>query len=74
MTTTNVIVQIFRALKTNFDGLGAGPCRNCPTDIDPSITDMSWGELQYIISEMRKPSEHMFFNGIENRVWLGDSL
>ena len=72
-TTNNVIVQTFRALKTNFDSLGAGPCRNCPTDIDPSITDMSWDKLHDIISEVRKPIEYMFFDGIDKRIWLGDN-
>ena len=32
--------------------------RNCPSDINPLIADMSWGELRDRIIEAHKPIEH----------------
>ena len=45
----------------------------CPRDIDPSIADMSWGELRDRIIEAHKPIEHLFFDGIGNRLQFEDS-
>ena len=47
--------------------------RNCPSDLDPSIADMSWGELRDRIIEAHKPIEHLFFDGIGNRMQFEDS-
>ena len=47
--------------------------RNCPSDIDPSIADMSWGELRDRIIEAHKPIEHLFFDGIGNKMQFEDS-
>ena len=47
--------------------------RNCPSDIDPSIADMSWGELRDRIIEAHKPIEHLFFDGIGNTMQFEDS-
>ena len=47
--------------------------RNCPSDIDPSIADMSWGELRDRIIEAHKPIEHLFFDGIGNAMQFEDS-
>tara|TARA_B100000767_G_C19699847_1_gene507900 strand:- start:604 stop:1062 length:459 start_codon:yes stop_codon:yes gene_type:complete len=44
-----------------------------PRDIDPSIADMSWGELRDRIIEVHKPIEHLFFDGIGNRLQFEDS-
>ena len=45
----------------------------CPRDIDPSIADMSWGELRDRIIESHKPIAHLFFDGIGNRLQFEDS-
>ena len=37
--------------------------RNCPSNIDPSIADMSWSELRDRIIEAHRPIEHLFFCG-----------
>ena len=47
--------------------------RNCPSDIDPSIADMSWGELRDRIIEAHKPIEHLFFCGTGNKMQFEDS-
>ena len=49
------------------------PLRNCPSDIDPSIADMSWGELRDRIIAAHKPIEHLFFDGIGNKMQFEDS-
>ena len=45
----------------------------CPRDINPSIADMSWGELRDRIIESHKPIAHLFFDGIGNRLQFEDS-
>jgi len=45
----------------------------CPRDIDPSIADMSWGELRDRIIESHKSIAHLFFDGIGNRLQFEDS-
>lgn len=47
--------------------------RNCPSDIDPSIADMSWGELRDRIIEAHRPIEHLFFCGTGNKMQFEDS-
>ena len=49
------------------------PLRNCPRDIDPSIAEMSWGELRDRIIAAHKPIEHLFFDGIGNKMQFEDS-
>ena len=45
----------------------------CPRDIDPSIADMSWGELRDRIIEAHEPIEHLFFDGICSSLQFEDS-
>ena len=47
--------------------------RNCPRDINPSLADMSWGELRDRIITAHKPIEHLFFCGTGNRMQFEDS-
>ena len=47
--------------------------RNCPSDVDPSIADMSWGELRDRILEAHKPIEDLFFRGEGNLMQFEDS-
>ena len=47
--------------------------RNCPRDINPSLADMSWGELRDRIIAAHKPIEHLFFCGTGNKMQFEDS-
>jgi len=47
--------------------------RNCPRDIDPSVADISWCELRDRIIASHKPIEHLFFDGIGNKLQFEDS-
>lgn len=47
--------------------------RSCPSDVDPSIADMSWGELRDRIIEAHKPIEDLFFRGEGNLMQFEDS-
>jgi hypothetical protein len=62
-------------VKTAFNAMiqASTNLRNCPSDIDPSIADMSWGELRDRIIEAHKPIEHLFFCGTGNKMQFEDS-
>lgn len=62
-------------VKTAFNAMiqASSPLRNCPRYIDPSIADMSWGELRDRVIAAHKPIEHLFFDGIGNKMQFEDS-
>ena len=47
--------------------------RTCPRGIEPSVADMSWGELRDRIIEAHKPISHLFFTGLGNSLQFEDS-
>jgi hypothetical protein len=49
------------------------PLRNCPSDVDPSIADMSWAELRDKILSAHKPIGDLFFCGEGNLMQFEDS-
>ena len=62
-------------VKSAFNAMiqASSPLRNCPRDIDPSVVDMSWGELRDRVIAAHKPIEHLFFDGIGNKMQFEDS-
>lgn len=62
-------------VKSAFNAMiqASSPLRNCPRGIDPSIADMSWGELRDRVIAAHKPIEELFFRGEGNLMQFEDS-
>jgi hypothetical protein len=62
-------------VKSAFNAMiqASSPLRNCPRGIDPSIADMSWGEMRDRIIAAHKPIEDLFFRGEGNLMQFEDS-
>ena len=64
----DIVKQAFNAMVQ-----ASSMLKNCPSDIDLTEVEMSWGDLRDRIIKAHKPISHEFFKGVGNNLQFEDS-
>ena len=64
----DIVKQAFNAMVQ-----ASSMLKNCPSDIDLTEVEMSWGDLRDRIIKAHKPISHEFFKGVGNNLQFADS-